>query len=167
MVVLGLNIVGFTHTRCCARLDKNKKKGGPMRHDKKEKDPTLKRRAGQAGTEANNKKRTKRFEIRFTPEEWMALQQRAVEADASSTAIYARSILLPSHEQANQETKSEHKLRVQLLASLGRIGSNINQIARSLNRMKMWNDTTKGMFQELTKIQEGVSTIAELFKAKI
>ncbi|ATI28167.1 MULTISPECIES: plasmid mobilization protein [Ralstonia solanacearum species complex] len=137
-----------------------------MAYHKKEKDPTLKIRAGQAGTEANNKKRTKRFEIRFTPEEWMALQQRAVEAGASSTAIYARSILLPSHQQANQETKAEHKLRVQLLASLGKIGSNINQIARSLNRMKMWNDTTKGMFQELTKIQEGVSTIAELFKGK-
>lgn len=137
-----------------------------MRHDKKEKDPTLKKRAGQAGVEANRKIRSKRFEIRFTPEEWMALQQRAVEAGASSTAIYARSILLPSHEQANQETKAEHKLRVQLLASLGKIGSNINQIARSLNRMKMWNDTTKGMFQELTKIQEGVHTIAELFKGK-
>ncbi|WP_325089356.1 plasmid mobilization relaxosome protein MobC [Burkholderia contaminans] len=55
---------------------------------------------------------------------------------------------------------------MQLLASLGKIGSNINQIARSLNRMKMWNDTTKGMFQELTKIQEGVNTIAALFKEK-
>ncbi|WP_411694339.1 hypothetical protein [Burkholderia contaminans] len=32
--------------------------------------------------------------------------------------------------------------------------------------MKMWNDTTKGMFQELTKIQEGVNTIAALFKEK-
>ncbi|RQT36154.1 plasmid mobilization relaxosome protein MobC [Burkholderia contaminans] len=74
--------------------------------------------------------------------------------------------MLPAHDQANQETKAEHKLRVQLLASLGRIGSNINQIARSLNRMKMWNDTTKGMFQELTKIQEGVNTIAALFKEK-
>lgn len=133
---------------------------------KKEKDPTLKKRAGQAGVEANKNIRSKRFEIRFTLEEWVALQQRAIEAGASSTAIYARSVLLPSHDQANQETKTEHKLRVQLLASLGKIGSNINQIARSLNRMKVWNDTTKGMFQELTKIQEGVSTIAELFRGK-
>ena len=137
-----------------------------MAHPQKEKNPTLKRRAGQAGVETNKNIRSKRFEIRFTPEEWMALQQRAVEAGASSTAIYARSILLPSHEQANQETKAEHKLRVQLLASLGKIGSNINQIARALNRMKMWNDTTKGMFQELTKIQEGVNTISQLFKER-
>lgn len=133
---------------------------------KKEKDLTLKRRAGQAGVEVNKKIRNKRFEIRFTPEEWIALQERAAEAGASSTAIFARAVLLPSNHQADQETKAEHKMRVQLLASLGKIGSNINQIARSLNRMKFWNETTEGMFQELTKIQEGVSTIAELFKGK-
>ena len=133
---------------------------------KKEKDPTLKKRAGQAGVEANRKIRSKRFEIRFTPEEWVALQDRAAEAGASSTAIFARAVLLPSNHQADQETKAEHKLRVQLLASLGKIGSNVNQIARSLNRMKVWNSTTEGMFQELTKIQEGVSTIAELFRGK-
>ena len=133
---------------------------------KKEKDPTLKRRSGQAGVEANRKIRNKRFEIRFTPEEWIALQERAAEAGASSTAIFARALLLPLNHQTDQETKAEHKLRVQLLASLGKIGSNINQIARSLNRLKFWNSTTEGMFQELTKIHEGVSTIAELFKGK-
>ena len=137
-----------------------------MEPEKKEKGPTLKKRAGQPGVEANRNIRSKRFEIRFTPEEWMALQQRASETGASSTAIWARSVLLPAQDQANQETKAEHKLRVQLLASLGKIGSNINQIARSLNRMKMWNETTQGMFQELTKIQEGVSTISQLFKER-
>ncbi len=131
---------------------------------KKEKDPTLKKRAGQPGVEANKNIRSKRFEIRFTPEEWIALQQRASETGASSTAIWARSVLLPAHDQTNRETKAEHKLRVQLLASLGKIGSNINQIARSLNRMKTSNETTQGMFQELTKIQEGVTTITTLFK---
>jgi len=133
---------------------------------KKEKDPTLKRRAGQAGVEANRKIRSKRFEIRFTPEEWIALQERAAETGASSTAIFARAALLPSNHIADQETKAEHKLRVQLLASLGKIGSNINQIARSLNRLKVWNDSTKSIFQDLTKIQEGVSTITNLFKEK-
>lgn len=137
-----------------------------MAYPKKEKDPTLKQRAGQAGTEANIKKRTKRFEIRFTPEEWVALQDRAIEAGASSTAIYARAVLLPSHDQANQETKAEHKLRVQLLASLGKIGSNINQIARSLNRLRLWNETTKGMLQELIKIQQALTTIAEVFRGR-
>jgi hypothetical protein len=133
---------------------------------KKEKDPTLKKRAGQAGVEANKKIRTKRFEIRFTTEEWIALQDRAAEAGASSTAIFARAVFLPAHDQSNHETKAEHKLRVQLLASLGKIGSNINQIARSLNRLKVWDDSIKGIFQDLTKIQEGVSTIGKLFKEK-
>jgi hypothetical protein len=133
---------------------------------KKEKGPTLKKRAGQPGVEANRIIRNKRFEIRFTSDEWVALQHRASEAGASSTAIYARSILLPSNHLADQKTKAEHKLRVQLLASIGKIGSNINQIARSLNRLKMWNDTTKGMFQELTKISEATSTISDLFRGK-
>lgn len=133
---------------------------------KKEKEPTFKKRAGQAGIEANKKIRTKRFEIRFTPEEWIALQDSAAEVGASSTAIWARAVLLPAHDQSNHETKAEHKLRVQLLASLGKIGSNINQIARSLNRLKVWNESTEGMFKELTKIQEGVRTISDLFKRK-
>lgn len=133
---------------------------------KKQKDPTLKKRAGQVGVEANKKIRTKRFEIRFTPEEWIALQERAAEAGASSTAIFARAVLLPTNHLRDQETKAEHKLRLQLLASLGKIGSNINQIARSLNRLKVWNETTEGMFKELAKIQEDISTISKLFKGK-
>lgn len=137
-----------------------------MAQHKKEKISTLKKRAGQTGVEANKSRRTKRFEIRFSQEEWDGLQERAIEAGASSTAIYARSVLLPHNHQADQETKAEHKLRLQLLASLGKIGSNINQIARSLNRLKVWNDTTEGMFQELTKIQSAVITITQLFKEK-
>jgi hypothetical protein len=133
---------------------------------KKQKDPTLKKSAGQAGVEANKKIRTKRFEIRFTPEEWIALQESAAEAGASSTAIFARAALLPAHDQSNQETKAEHKLRLQLLASLGKIGSNINQIARSMNRMKVWDTTTEGIFKKLKKIQDAITTISKLFKGK-
>lgn len=137
-----------------------------MAHQIKEKDPTLKQRAGQTGVEANKSKRTKRFEIRFTQQEWAALQDRASESGSSSAAIYARSVLLPSQHLADLETKAEQKVRLQLLASFGKIGSNINQIARALNRMKVWNTTTEGMLLELTKIQEAVTTITTIFKAK-
>lgn len=124
----------------------------------------LKKRTGQTGIEANQEKRFKRFEIRFTTEEWNFLQQRALDAGANSLALYARSILLPEQNKKHIETKKEYLLRLQLLASLGKIGSNINQIARSLNRLKVWNETTKGMFDQLIKIQEGISTITKLFK---
>ncbi|MHC3434953.1 MobC family plasmid mobilization relaxosome protein [Diaphorobacter sp. HDW4B] len=137
-----------------------------MAHQIKEKDPTLKQRAGQTGVEANKSKRTKRFEIRFTQQEWTALQDRAYESGSSSAAIYARSVLLPSQHIADLETKAEQKVRLQLLASFGKIGSNINQIARALNRMKVWNTTTEGMLLELTKIQEAVSTITTIFKER-
>ena len=137
-----------------------------MAHQIKEKDPTLKKRAGQTGVEANKSKRTKRFEIRFTQEEWTALQDRAYESGSSTAAIYARSILLPSQHLADLETKAEQKVRLQLLASFGKIGSNINQIARALNRMKVWNNTTEGMLIELKKIQEAVTTITDLFRGR-
>lgn len=137
-----------------------------MKYKKKNIDPKVKQRSGQTGVEANKSKRTKRFEIRFTPEEWTALQERAIEACSSSTAHFARAVLLPVNHAKDLETKTEHKLRIQLLASLGKIGSNINQIARSLNRFKVWNDTTEDVFKELTKTQEAVTTIAELFRGK-
>jgi len=126
-------------------------------------DPVRKKRPGQTGVETNSSKRTKRFEIRFTPKEWEQLQKISDERGFSSTAIFARSVLLPKNHRQDAETKAEHKLRVQLLASLGKIGSNINQIARSLNRLKVWNDTTKGMLVELQRIQQGISIIVENF----
>lgn len=126
-------------------------------------DPTRKQRPGQTGVEANSSKRTKRFEIRFTQKEWEQLQKISDERGFSSTAIFARSVLLPKNHQLDAKTKAEHKLRVQLLASFGKIGSNINQIARALNRLKVWNETTKGMLVELQKIQQGISIIVENF----
>lgn len=126
-------------------------------------DPSRKKRPGQTGVEANSSKRTKRFEIRFTQKEWEQLKKISDEKGFSSTAIFARSVLLPNNHQLDAETKAEHRLRVQLLASLGKIGSNINQIARSLNRLKVWNDTTKEMLIELQKIQKGISIINDNF----
>ena len=125
-----------------------------------------KKRTGQTGLEANKEKRIKRFEIRLTQEEWDSLHQRSVDDGSSSIALIARKVLLPEHHIQNTETKADYLMRVQLLASLGKIGSNVNQIARSLNRLKMWNETTKSMYQELIKIQEGITVITTIFKEK-
>ncbi len=134
-----------------------------MDQNNKKIDSIRKQRTGQTGVEVNSSKRTKRFEIRFTRQEWECLQNISDEKGFSSAAIFARSVLLPQNHQLDTETKAEHKIRVQLLASLGKIGSNINQIARSLNRLKVWDETTKGMLVELQKIQQGISTITENF----
>ena len=134
-----------------------------MDQNNKKIDSIRKQRTGQTGVEVNSSKRTKRFEIRFTRQEWECLQNISDEKGFSSAAIFARSVLLPQNHQLDTETKAEHKIRVQLLASLGKIGSNINQIARSLNRLKVWDETTKGMLVELQKIQQGISTITANF----
>ena len=134
-----------------------------MDQNNKKIDSIRKQRTGQTGVEVNSSKRTKRFEIRFTRQEWECLQNISDEKGFSSAAIFARSVLLPQNHQLDTESKAEHKIRVQLLASLGKIGSNINQIARSLNRLKVWDETTKGMLVELQKIQQGISTITANF----
>ena len=134
-----------------------------MDQKNKNSDPSRKQLPGQTGIEANSSKRTKRFEIRFTQKEWAELQKVADERGFSSTALFARSALLPKNHQLDAETKAEHRLRVQLLASLGKIGSNVNQIARSLNRLKVWNDTSKDMLIELQKIQQAIFIITENF----
>lgn len=125
-----------------------------------------KKRSGQTGIEANKEQRNKRFVIRFSEDELQTLKTRAANSGASSTALFARAVLLPINHLKDQETKAEHKLRLQLLASLGKIGSNVNQIARSLNRLQMWNDTTKELLLELVKVQEALAVIAVLFKGK-
>ena len=100
-----------------------------MTDNKNEKPRTTKKRPGETGAEDNKNLRTKRFEMRLTPEEWNSLSLRSKEAGYSSTSLYARAILLPEHNQRHQEFKKETQLRVQLLASLGKIGSNINQVS--------------------------------------
>ena len=101
-----------------------------MDQNNKKIDSIRKQRTGQTGVEVNSSKRTKRFEIRFTRQEWECLQNISDEKGFSSAAIFARSVLLPQNHQLDTETKAEHKIRVQLLASLGKIGSNINQTDR-------------------------------------
>ena len=137
-----------------------------MTDNKNEKPRTTKKRPGETGAEDNKNLRTKRFEMRLTPEEWNSLSLRSKEAGYSSTSLYARAILLPEHNQRHQEFKKETQLRVQLLASLGKIGSNINQIAHALNRLQTWNETSRGMYTELIKLQEALTTITKLFKSK-
>lgn len=137
-----------------------------MKYKKENTDPAIKKRTGQTGVEANNKVRSKRFELRFTPEEWESVSERSQAAGASSVALFVRSLVLAQNHQKDLETKTEYRLRIQLLASFGKIGSNINQIARALNRMKVWNSTTEGMLQELHKLQEAMTTIARAFGVK-
>lgn len=103
-----------------------------MEHIIDESIPKIK--SGQSGnSDKNNYIRTKRFEMRLSPDEYLELDNRFKESGLNSMANYAREILLfgSTHSKIFQnKTNQEINLFMQ---AAGRIGNNINQIARVLN----------------------------------
>lgn len=93
-----------------------------------------KKRTGQTGYESNNLKRTHLFKIWLSQEEYQKLEREALNAGASSLAMHARQVLFSGSKARAEIAKVEQKKHLQLLASLNRIGNNVNQIARSLNQ---------------------------------
>lgn len=102
--------------------------------ENKETDKTLKIKSGQSGnSDKNNYIRTKRFEMRLSPDEYLLLDNRFKDSGLNSMATYAREILMygSTHSKIFQnKTNQEINLFMQ---AAGRIGNNINQIARVLN----------------------------------
>jgi len=76
-------------------------------------------------------KRTLRFDIRLTPAEQSRLSGRAA-ADGLSMSDYIRVTVLNSKPVANRIDPKRAPI-IQGLGQLGKIGSNLNQIAHELN----------------------------------
>lgn len=102
--------------------------------DSNETDKVIKIKSGQSGnSDKNNYIRTKRFEMRLSPDEYLLLDNRFKESGMNSMATYAREILMygSTHSKILQnKTIQEINLFMQ---AAGRIGNNINQISRVLN----------------------------------
>jgi hypothetical protein len=82
-------------------------------------------------------KRTLRFEVRLSPIEYEALALRWGDSGSNSLARYVRACIFGSEDMVAlywQQRGQDRLGRLQVLAELGRIGSNVNQIARQLNR---------------------------------
>lgn len=82
-------------------------------------------------------KRTMRFEVRLSPIEYEALASRWNTSGSNSLARYVRACIFGDQDTVAlywQQHRQERLDRLQVLAELGRIGSNVNQIARQLNR---------------------------------
>jgi len=77
--------------------------------------------------------RNKHLTIRLTPEE-RALIEAAADRAGLTAGSYARNVLMgaPTPRQVRRPPVERAEL-ARLLAELGRIGSNVNQIARALN----------------------------------
>jgi hypothetical protein len=106
-------------------------------------------------------KRTLRLELRLSPIEYDALVQRWGESGSNSLARYVRACIFGSEDKIalHWQQKNQDGLdRLQVLAALGRIGSNVNQIARQLNRYDA--KSTSMLAAQLQAVQAELARIA-------
>jgi hypothetical protein len=82
---------------------------------------------------SEKRRRTAHITIRLTPDERAAIDESAQRAGLTAGS-HARSILLgaPTPRQVRRPPVERREL-AQLLGEVGRVGNNLNQIARALN----------------------------------
>ena len=73
-----------------------------------------------------------RITVRFEAPDYTAIERRAMQAEIS-VAEYCRKAVLGKRITVKQETVVEIPVIRELLAALGKIGANLNQIAHHFN----------------------------------
>ena len=109
----------------------------------------IKFKAGQSGEDGNSYLRSKRIEIRTSPQEYAQLEQRAQQMGYHNLAQYLREAGLSREYLVSPTTRQKEKS--EWLYAINRIGNNINQIARHLN---MGQDPDDEMLLMLAQIQD-------------
>jgi hypothetical protein len=84
-------------------------------------------------SESESRKRTKMLPTRWTPTEYDQLSQRAHQAGLSRAAFIRLKTLGDEGPRSQKRPSKERRDLARVLAELGKIGGNINQIARHLN----------------------------------
>lgn len=95
-------------------------------------------------------KRTKEIKIRLTKQEHQALLERM---EGNQLATWVRQVSL-----AQRVVKPYKKADPELLRSLGRIGGNLNQLAKQANTLDKDTDKLK-VFAQLAVIREQLNEI--------
>ncbi len=106
-------------------------------------------------------KRTMRFQVRLSPIEYEALASRWSVSGSNSLARYVRACVFGDEDAVAlywQQRKQDHLDRLHVLGELGRIGSNVNQIARQLNRYDPKSAAT--LAGQLQHVREELARIA-------
>ncbi|MGA4049816.1 plasmid mobilization relaxosome protein MobC [Ralstonia nicotianae] len=106
-------------------------------------------------------KRTMRFEVRLSPLEYEALAQAWAASGDNSLARHVRARLFGEADPVAlfwQQQHQDQQGRMQVLAALFRIGSNVNQIARQLNRYDPKSAEALGV--QLQEVKEELARIA-------
>lgn len=83
---------------------------------------------------SETRQRTKRRSVRFTADEFNRIADRA-DNSGLGFAAFMRAAALDGNAgpRAQRRPPADHKALRQLLGHVGRIGNNVNQIARALN----------------------------------
>ena len=82
---------------------------------------------------SDKRRRIRQSLVRWTDEEFNALAAKADKAGLAVAAFMRASALGDAGPRAQRRPPADHKALRQILGELGRIGNNLNQIARALN----------------------------------
>jgi hypothetical protein len=114
----------------------------------------IKFKAGQSGEDGNNYLRSKRIEIRASPQEYAQLEHRAQQMGYHNLAQYLREAGLSRKDLVSPTTRQKQKN--DWLYAVNRIGNNLNQIARQVNA---GHDPDDEILLVLAQIQEMVNQV--------
>jgi Bacterial mobilisation protein (MobC) len=83
---------------------------------------------------SETRQRNKRRSVRFTAEEFNRIADKA-DNSGLGFAAFMRAAALDGHAgpRAQRRPPADHKALRQILGHIGRVGNNLNQIARALN----------------------------------
>ncbi len=82
---------------------------------------------------SDKRQRSHQSLIRWTDEEFTSVIDRADKSGLAVAAFMRAAVLREPGPRAQRRPPADHKALRQLLGEVGRIGNNINQIARALN----------------------------------
>lgn len=86
-----------------------------------------------ARAKSEKRQRTETIYARLTPDEKAAVLARADRAGMAAAAFVRAAVLGDAGPRAQRRPPADHVAIRQLLGELGRVGNNINQIARAIN----------------------------------
>ncbi|WP_263350001.1 MobC family plasmid mobilization relaxosome protein [Acidicapsa acidisoli] len=82
---------------------------------------------------SDKRRRPRQSLVRWTDEEFNAVSAKADKAGLAIAAFMRAAALGDPGPRAQRRPPADHKALRQILGQLGRIGNNLNQIARALN----------------------------------
>jgi hypothetical protein len=108
------------------------------------------RRKSRSGSET--RRRTRLVHVRFTPNEYDLLQRAAVQTQ-DTISNYVRRVVR-GKPASGRGTPGEVRLSALYLGQLGKIGSNLNQIARAVNMGLAGQDVIAETLREAMDFRE-------------